>query len=252
MDFDTTRTKDSYEQILQAFGNHEADILIGTQMIVKGHDFADVTLVGILAADMSLHVSDYHASERTFQLLTQAAGRAGRGSRPGQVVIQTYDPDHFAIQTARRQDYEAFYEQEKLYREMLHYPPVWNMLVILCSSPDEQALAAAAEALGRTLSGLTGQPKAIDAFGCTHAKGAAASEPGFCGGMGQDAPVQMIGPADAAVSKINDIYRKVIYLKTSDYDKLIAVKDEVERLAASDAAYKNITIQFDFNPMSGF
>jgi primosomal protein N' (replication factor Y) len=252
MDFDTTRTKDSYEQILQAFGNHEADILIGTQMIVKGHDFADVTLVGILAADMSLHVSDYHASERTFQLLTQAAGRAGRGSRPGQVVIQTYDPDHFAIQTARRQDYEAFYEQEKLYREMLHYPPVWNMLVILCSSPDEQALAVSAEALGRTLSGLIGQPRGIDAFGCTHAKGAAASEPGFCGGMGQEAPVQMIGPADAAVSKINDIYRKVIYLKTSDYDKLIAVKDEVERLAASDAAYKNITIQFDFNPMSGF
>jgi primosomal protein N' (replication factor Y) len=250
MDFDTTRTKDSYEKILQAFGNHEADILIGTQMIVKGHDFADVTLVGILAADMSLHVSDYHASERTFQLLTQAAGRAGRGNRPGQVVIQTYDPDHFAIQTARQQDYEAFYEQEKMYREMLHYPPVWNMLVILCSSPDEQELAVSAETLGHTLAGLTGLPKGTDAF--ARADGLAVSAPGSCGSRGQEALVQMIGPADASVSKINDIYRKVIYLKTSDYDKLIAVKDEVEHLAASDAAYKNITIQFDFNPMSGF
>jgi primosomal protein N' (replication factor Y) len=181
-----------------------------------------VTLVGILAADMSLHVSDYHAAERTFQLLTQAAGRAGRGSQPGQVVIQSYDPDHYAVQTARQQDYEAFYEQEKMYREMLHYPPVWNMLVILCSSPDEQALGMAAEALYRQISGWIG------------------------------AAVQLIGPADASVSKINDIYRKVIYLKTSDYDKLVAVKDGVERLAAAEPVYKNINIQFDFNPMSGF
>ena len=92
MDMDTTRGKEDYEQILSAFANHEADILIGTQMIVKGHDFPDVTLVGVLAADLSLHVGDYRAAERTFQLLTQAAGRAGRGNKPGEVVIQTYDP----------------------------------------------------------------------------------------------------------------------------------------------------------------
>ena len=108
MDFDTTRTKDAYEKILHAFANQEADILIGTQMIVKGHDFPNVTLVGVLAADMSLHVPNFHASERTFQLLTQAVGRAGRGKEPGQAVIQTYDPDHFAIQTAKEQDYDAF------------------------------------------------------------------------------------------------------------------------------------------------
>ena len=112
MDFDTTRTKDSYEKILSAFANGEADILIGTQMIVKGHDFPNVTLVGVLAADMSLHVNDFHAAERTFQLLTQAAGRAGRGQLPGNVVIQTYDPDNYAIEAAREQDYEKFYEQE--------------------------------------------------------------------------------------------------------------------------------------------
>jgi primosomal protein N' (replication factor Y) len=182
-----------------------------------------VTLVGILAADMSLHVSDYHAAERTFQLLTQAAGRAGRGSRPGQVIIQSYDPDHYAVQTAARQDYEAFYEQETAYRSLLHYPPVWNLLVILCTSPEEQGLAEAVEFLYRRIEGMTG-------------------------GSG----VQLIGPADASVSKINDIYRKVIYLKTDNYDKLVAVKDAVERLAAAEAVCKGIGIQFDFNPMSGF
>ena len=97
MDFDTTRSKDSYEKILSAFANQEADILIGTQMIVKGHDFPNVTLVGVLAADLSLYVSDYHAAERTFQLLTQAAGRAGRGEKPGEVIIQTYNPEHYSV-----------------------------------------------------------------------------------------------------------------------------------------------------------
>jgi primosomal protein N' (replication factor Y) len=223
MDFDTTRTKDSYEHILQAFGNREADVLIGTQMIVKGHDFANVTLVGILAADMSLHVSDYHAAERTFALLTQAAGRAGRGETPGQVVIQTYAPEHYAVVTAGRQDYDAFYEQEIQYRELMHYPPVWNLLVILCSSPDEQALGAASEKLYKQIFDMT-----------------------------NGSSLQLIGPADASIAKMNDIYRKVIYLKTDDYDTLIAVKDAVERLAAGDAAYFGINIQFDFNPMSGF
>ncbi len=99
-----------------------------------------MTLVGVLAADLSLYVSDYHAAERTFQLLTQAAGRAGRGSEPGEVVIQTYRPDHYSVQTAKEQDYEAFYEQEMEYRRMLFYPPVWNMLVILCASKQSRPL----------------------------------------------------------------------------------------------------------------
>ena len=215
--------QDSYEQILQAFGNQEADILIGTQMIVKGHDFANVTLVGILAADMSLHVSDFHAAERTFQLLTQAAGRAGRGDSPGHVIIQTYDPEHFAIQTAKNQDYEAFYEQEKTYREMMYYPPIWNMLVIWCSSMDEQLLEQAVSHLHQEV---------------VIAKGTKLA--------------QIVGPADATISKVNDIYRKVIYIKTSEYDTLIAMKDAIETMAASDAICKNINIQFDFNPMSGF
>ena len=106
-----------------------------------------MTLVGVLAADLSLYVSDYHAAERTFQPLTQAAGRAGRGSEPGEVVIQTYRPDHYSVQTAKEQDYEAFYEQEMEYRRMLLYPPVWNMLVILCASKQEQTAYDSAKLL---------------------------------------------------------------------------------------------------------
>lgn len=128
MDLDTTREKDGHEKILSAFANGEADILIGTQMIVKGHDFPNVTLVGILAADLSLHASDFRAAERTFQLLTQAAGRAGRGDLPGRVVIQTYDPEHYSIQAASEQDYEAFYRQEIAFRAIGGYPPAGGML----------------------------------------------------------------------------------------------------------------------------
>ena len=117
MDFDTTRSKDSYEKILSAFANQEADILIGTQMIVKGHDFANVTLVGIVAADLSMYAADYRAAERTFQLLTQAAGRAGRGSLPGEVVIQTYSPRHYSVAAAKNQDYAAFYKEEIVNRK---------------------------------------------------------------------------------------------------------------------------------------
>ncbi len=123
MDFDTTRTKGSYEKILASFAKHEADVLIGTQMIVKGHDFPDVTLVGVVAADLSLNAEDYRCAERTFQLLCQAAGRGGRGEKPGEAVIQTYQPDHYSIQAAAVQDYQAFYEEEMSYRMLLDYPP---------------------------------------------------------------------------------------------------------------------------------
>lgn len=138
MDADTTKTKDSYEKILSAFSAGEADILVGTQMIVKGHDFPNVTLMGIMAADMSLSVNDYRAGERTFQLLTQAAGRAGRGKRPGEVVIQTYQPEHYSILHAAAQDYEGFYEEEILYRQLLSYPPVSHILAVQVTSLTEK------------------------------------------------------------------------------------------------------------------
>ena len=131
MDLDTTSGKEGHRNILEKFASHEADILIGTQMIVKGHDFADVTLVGILLADMSLHCSDYRAAEITFDLLTQAAGRAGRGDRKGNVVIQTYDPEHYSIVHAAGQDYDAFYDEEMGYRELMGYPPSNHMMAVM-------------------------------------------------------------------------------------------------------------------------
>ena len=233
MDYDTTRAKDAYEKILQAFSNHEADILIGTQMIVKGHDFSNVTLVGVLAADMSLHVNDFHAAERTFALLTQAAGRAGRGKLPGNVVIQTYDPDHYAIQTAKEQDYEAFYDKEIEYRRLMNYPPVWNMLLIHVTSPDESECGSMAQRVHDTAAQMISHIEKSQSPDDRH-------------------QIQLIGPADATIAKVNDIYRKVIYMKTSDYAALISVKDGIEQAMKADTAMKNANISFDFNPMSGF
>ena len=233
MDYDTTRAKDAYEKILQAFSNHEADILIGTQMIVKGHDFSNVTLVGVLAADMSLHVNDFHAAERTFALLTQAAGRAGRGKLPGNVVIQTYDPDHYAIQTAKEQDYEAFYDKEIEYRRLMNYPPVWNMLLIHVTSPDESECGSVAQRVHDTAAQMISHIEKSQSPYDRH-------------------QIQLIGPADATIAKVNDIYRKVIYMKTSDYAALISVKDGIEQAVKADTAMKNANISFDFNPMSGF
>lgn len=229
MDFDTTRTKDSYEQILQAFANQEADILIGTQMIVKGHDFPNVTLVGVLAADMSLHVSDFHAAERTFQLLTQAAGRAGRGTEPGDVIIQTYNPEHYAVLTAKAQDYEQFYEQEIMYRKLGFYPPVWNLLLVMCTSENEKQLAFASEKIAKRLQGHVAQDTEFERK-----------------------PIQIVGPADATIARVNDVYRKVIYIKTKDYQNLVMLKDRLEAYIKDNRDFGQVSVQFDFNPMSGF
>ena len=233
MDYDTTRAKDAYEKILQAFSNHEADILIGTQMIVKGHDFSNVTLVGVLAADMSLHVNDFHAAERTFALLTQAAGRAGRGKLPGNVVIQTYDLDHYAIRTAKEQDYEAFYDKEIEYRRLMNYPPVWNMLLVHVTSPDESECGSMAQRVYDIAAQMISHTDENHSPDDRHR-------------------IQLIGPADATIAKVNDIYRKVIYMKTSDYAALISIKDGIEQAVKADTAMKNANISFDFNPMSGF
>ena len=122
-DSDVTQKKNSHQDILNKFRNHEADILIGTQMVAKGLDLPLVTLVGVVIADTSLNLPDFRAGERTFQLLSQVAGRAGRGQSGGQVVIQTYNPNHYAIQAAARHDYKAFYEQEIKFRRQLKEPP---------------------------------------------------------------------------------------------------------------------------------
>ena len=220
MDLDTTRSKDGHEKILAAFANEEADILVGTQMIVKGHDFPNVTLVGILAADMSLYSNDYRAGERTFQLLTQAAGRAGRGTKKGEALIQTYSPDHYAIVTAAAQDYEAFYEEEIHYRELMGYPPVDNLLAILVSCEKEALLET----------------------GCKYLKEFAVRISGA-------EEVAIIGPANPGIGKINDVYRKVLYLKTEKYDTLIKMKNKLEQYIEVNPGFNPMRIQFDFNPM---
>ncbi len=130
MDVDTTRRKGSYKKILDAFGAHEADILLGTQMIAKGLDFPNVTLVGVINADTGLWLSDYNASEKTFELLTQVAGRAGRADKEGEVLIQTYNPEHYAIQLAQTQDYERFYGYEMNMRHAGNYPPYFYTVLI--------------------------------------------------------------------------------------------------------------------------
>lgn len=226
MDLDTTRQKDGYEKILSSFANQEADILIGTQMIVKGHDFPNVTLVGVLAADLSLYVSDFHAPERTFQLITQAAGRAGRGRLPGEVVIQTYNPEHYAIMLAEQQDYETFYETEIAYRKMVHYPPCGHMLAMMTASRDELTALLSAELLAKKIR--------------------QAQENGKLPGL------QMIGPGDAAVLKVKDIYRKVLYFKHENYQVLVQIKDVLEQFVNRHREFGNVSVQFDFDPMNGF
>ena len=138
MDVDTTRKKGAHEKLLETFGSGQADILLGTQMIAKGLDFPNVTLVGVLNADTSLNLPDFRSAERTFQLLTQVAGRAGRADKEGEVIIQTYNPSHYAIRFAQQQDYEGFYAYEMAIRRQLAYPPYFYTVGITLSHKDEE------------------------------------------------------------------------------------------------------------------
>ena len=222
MDADTTRTKESYEKILAAFANEQADILVGTQMIVKGHDFPNVTLVGVLAADLSLNQNDYRAGERTFQLLTQAAGRAGRGEKPGEVVIQTYQPEHYSIVHAAAQDYEGFYEEEMAYRELGEYPPAAHLLAVLLIAKEQEEGAALAVKMAEL---LTEKMK--------------------------DKKIHIIGPTEASIGKINDLYRQVLYIRQEEYQILVEAKDILEQFCKEED-WKNVTIQYDFDPMTNY
>ena len=227
MDADTTRTKESYEKILAAFADEKADILVGTQMIVKGHDFPNVTLVGILAADLSLNQNDYRSGERTFQLLTQAAGRAGRGDKPGEVVIQTYQPDHYSIVHAANQDYVGFYEEEITYRDFMRYPPVAHMMAVLITSREQERGRELSEQMTELVNKRWNRQDE------------------------NSRSLQVIGPAEAAISRMNDLYRHVFYVKHADYQMLVEVKDVLE-LFCREKELKNQTIQYDFDPMNTY
>ncbi len=218
MDIDTTRHKNDHEAIMKAFHAHEADILIGTQMIVKGHDFPEVTLVGALAADMSLFSDDYRSAERTFQLLTQAVGRAGRADKPGCALIQTYHPEHYAIVAAAKQDYQEFYQQEIAYRQLMGYPPAEAMLAIHVSFRDEKQLDTAMSYLKRFLSSIAGKYEA-----------------------------EIIGPADEAVARINDMYRRVLYVRGENRKALQSLREKTETYIEINKGFQAMYIQYDFD-----
>ena len=222
MDFDTTRQKGGYERILEAFSKKQADILVGTQMIVKGHDFPGVTLVGALAADLSLYAGDYRAAERTFQLLVQAAGRAGRGTTPGTAVIQTYSPDHYSIETAADQDYKAFFEKEMAFRRMMNYPPAAHLMALYLMSEDEEALNRGAVRL--------------KALAMSHTR----------------QEIALIGPSDAGLSKLKDVYRKVLYLKCTKMNYLTEWKGWLEAVLPKEKQLSTFNIQFDMDPVNPF
>ena len=222
MDFDTTRQKGGYERILEAFSKKQADILVGTQMIVKGHDFPGVTLVGALAADLSLYAGDYRAAERTFQLLVQAAGRAGRGTTPGTAVIQTYSPDHYSIEMAADQDYKAFFEKEMAFRRMMNYPPAAHLMALYLMSEDEEALNRGAVRL--------------KALAMSHTR----------------QEIALIGPSDAGLSKLKDVYRKVLYLKCTEMNYLTEWKGWLEAVLPKEKQLSTFNIQFDMDPVNPF
>lgn len=189
LDQDTTSRKHSGDRIIEAFRRYEYDILLGTQMVAKGHDFPGVSAVGILSADSLLNLPAYWAGERTFQLLTQAAGRAGRGDVPGRVVMQTYAPDHYVIQCAARQDYRAFYDQEIQFRQELAYPPFQEMTKIMVSDVDEQAVWRKANDVAAALESWNKE---------------------------NGAAVIIIGPYEDVIKKIRNKYRLVLSLTAAD------------------------------------
>lgn len=225
MDADTTKNKGGHEKIVEAFAKGEAQVLIGTQMIVKGHDFPRVTLVGIIAADLSLYAGDYRASERTFCLLAQAAGRAGRDKLPGNVVIQTYQPEHYSILAAASEDYEGFYEQEMAYRSLLRYPPMSHVLAVLVQGEDE---TVAKQAAGRLAECIKRACTPEERFGTVS------------------------GPVPAGLAKANDLYRFIIYIKSPEYQRLMELHKLAQQEKVLTESSMKCNIQFDFNPLSGY
>lgn len=221
MDADTTGGKEGHSKILSSFKDREADILVGTQMIVKGHDFGNVSLMGILAADQALNAHDFRCGERCFDLLVQAAGRAGRADIRGEVIIQTYQPSHYAITSAASCDYETFYRQEISYRRLMNYPPYAHILLFTVTSPKEADAVSRAAAIAERVRAL-------------------------------DPDIKITGPHNAGIAKINDIYRQIIYIKDTDYDRLIAVKDAAEEFSRETAAGPTATLFVDFDPIGGF
>lgn len=220
MDVDTTRRKGSHATILKAFGDRKVDVLVGTQMIAKGLDFPEVTLVGVVLADTSLNLPDFRAAERTFGLVTQVAGRAGRGLKPGRVLVQTYQPDHYSLLAAREHDYEGFYAQEVGFRRQLDYPPFAHLIHMVVSGEDEAKVIATAQSIGQLL-----------------------HDGRFSG--------EVLGPAPAPLARLRGQFRHHLVLKGKD---LVAMAAEVRAcFAAAGGTWrksKDIRLSVDVGPAS--
>jgi primosomal protein N' (replication factor Y) len=200
MDSDTTSRKGAQEQILAALEKKEIDILIGTQMITKGHDFPFITLVGVISADTSLNIPDFRASERTFQMLTQVAGRGGRGDAPGRVVIQTFNPEHYALKHAQSHDYKSFYAEEIQFRQALQYPPFGRIINVRLSSIKKEALMERANLIGKQAKKLAAR----------------------LGGA-----AEIIGPAESPLAKIRGRFRYQMLIKGQDVNALHQIAREL-------------------------
>ena len=217
MDKDTTSGREGHAGILKEFSEGKADILIGTQMIVKGHDFPRVTLVSALAADMSLFAGDYRAAEITFELLVQAAGRAGRGARRGEMIIQTYAPDNYAICHAANQDYTGFFNDEIRFREMMNYPPVSFLIKLSISGKDESGVLSAVSLLKKN----------------------------FFSGTLENTGIAVIGPAREPVYRIADEYRMAVYMKSADKGALDKLQRCMESFMRGDSAFAGVFTRWD-------
>ena len=216
MDRDTMRSHKDFERVLAQLHRGEIDILVGTQMIAKGHDMHGVTLVGVLGADHALGLPDFRAAERVFQLITQVAGRAGRGERAGRVLVQTYYPDHYAMQHAATHDYAGFAAHELRYRKLLHYPPAAVLTNILLEHADEQKAAGWAKQIGRWLE------------------------------QHPHPHVRVLGPASAPIARIKRIHRFHLILKSSSRKELAQlVGDLLEFSASAEIPRRNLTIDVD-------
>ena len=225
MDTDTVSATQSHEKLLSRFEKERIPVLVGTQMVAKGLDFENVTLVGVISADLSLYVDDYRAGERTFSLLTQVVGRAGRGAKQGRAVIQTFTPENDVIRCAARQDYDSFYEQEIELRRMRLCPPFRELFVLTASGPLESAVLRTCMRLRRSLEGWLAQPPF------------------------RDWEVTLLGPAPASVAKINDRYRYRLTLAAQNTKEIRAMVAHLVRCAQTDKENKGVSVSADVNPL---